>query len=162
MGDVVGGCLQIPTTLPTFDELIGIDGRDADAAATEILKLSRSPAGDAHAVAATDAAVMDALAGSLHRSTGPGAPRQRGGGDHVFTLHAELEGQQLLPQFQYLLENWLREGRRVVSMQEYAAQLDLTAIPRARIIMGEVAGRSGALAVQAAIQSGVAAGGAGA
>ncbi len=113
MSDVIGGCLQIPTTLPTFDELIGVEGRDADGAADEVLRLSR----------------IDADAG------------------HVFTLHAELEGQQLLPQFEKLLRAWLAEGRSVVALRDYAGSLDQASIGRGRIVMGEVPGRSGLLAV---------------
>ena len=117
MGEVAGGCLQIPTTLPTFDELIGVDGRDADGAADEVLRLSR----------------IDADAG------------------HVFTLHAELEGQLLLPQFERLLRAWQAEGRTVVAMRDFAASLDPAAIGRGRIVMGEVPGRSGLLAISAEV-----------
>lgn len=41
MGTVDGRCLQIPTTLPTFDELIGVDGCDGRGAAEEILLITR-------------------------------------------------------------------------------------------------------------------------
>jgi undecaprenyl phosphate-alpha-L-ara4FN deformylase len=41
MGAIDGHCLQIPTTLPTFDELIGVDGRDGRGAAEEILRITR-------------------------------------------------------------------------------------------------------------------------
>ena len=41
MGAVQGRCLQLPTTLPTFDELIGVDGMDAQAAAEQVLRQSR-------------------------------------------------------------------------------------------------------------------------
>ena len=41
MGAIDGQCLQIPTTLPTFDELIGLDGRTARGAAEEILRITR-------------------------------------------------------------------------------------------------------------------------
>ncbi len=41
MGAIDGQCLQIPTTLPTFDELIGVDGCTARGAAEEILRITR-------------------------------------------------------------------------------------------------------------------------
>jgi undecaprenyl phosphate-alpha-L-ara4FN deformylase len=41
MGAIDGRCLQIPTTLPTFDELIGVDGRAGRGAAEEILRITR-------------------------------------------------------------------------------------------------------------------------
>jgi len=53
-----GGIVQIPTTLPTLDELIGVKGMQAGAATQRIFELSRVA-----------------------------TPR-----NHVFTLHAELEG----------------------------------------------------------------------
>ncbi|HTX23656.1 MAG TPA: polysaccharide deacetylase family protein [Steroidobacteraceae bacterium] len=112
MDGVDGRCVQIPTTLPTFDELIGVDGRDARGAVEEILRLTRGH---------------------------PGA--------HVLTLHAELEGQKLLPQFEGLLTSWLEDGHVPVAMRELAARV-ATAAPRHRIELDSVPGRSGVLAVQ--------------
>jgi undecaprenyl phosphate-alpha-L-ara4FN deformylase len=116
MAGVEGHCVQLPTTLPTFDELIGVDGRDAQAAAQEILRLSRTGSSDTH----------------------------------VFTLHAELEGQKLLPQFEFLLRAWREAGLQLISMHDYHRSLDARAIPRHELTWGEVAGRSGQLAVQGA------------
>ncbi|MGH8149549.1 MAG: polysaccharide deacetylase family protein [Steroidobacteraceae bacterium] len=48
MGGVDGRCVQIPTTLPTFDELIGVDGRDARGAAAEVLRITRLAPAAAH------------------------------------------------------------------------------------------------------------------
>jgi undecaprenyl phosphate-alpha-L-ara4FN deformylase len=48
MAGVRGECIQIPTTLPTFDELIGVEGRDAQAAAREVLRITRITPGAAH------------------------------------------------------------------------------------------------------------------
>lgn len=116
MAGVEGHCVQLPTTLPTCDELIGVDGRDAQAAAEEILRLSRTGSSDTH----------------------------------VFTLHAELEGQKLLPQFEFLLRGWREAGMQLTSMHDYHRSLDRGAIPRHELKWGEVAGRSGQLAVQGA------------
>ena len=114
LGGVRGRCVQIPTTLPTFDELIGLDGRTPDAAAEEVLRITRL------------------------------APCAA----HVFTLHAELEGQQLLPQFERLLRAWLDEGCTPVAMREIASALTPSDLPRYRVELEEVPGRSGVLAVQ--------------
>ncbi|HUN77058.1 MAG TPA: polysaccharide deacetylase family protein [Steroidobacteraceae bacterium] len=115
MDGVDGCCLQIPTTLPTFDELIGIDGRDGRRAAQEILRITRMS---------------------------PSA--------HVFTLHAELEGGRLLADFEWLLESWLGIGCLPVSMREVAAQVG-SQVPRHRVQLEPVPGRSGELAVQGRI-----------
>ncbi len=120
MAGVQGRCMQLPTTLPTFDELIGVDGMDAQAAAQHILQLSRS-----------------------------------GGGDtHVFTLHAELEGQKLFPQFEFLLGRWQAAGVELGSMRDYHRRLEGGAVARHELVCGEVAGRSGTLALQGAALSG--------
>lgn len=114
MGGVEGRCVQLPTTLPTFDELVGVDGRDAAAAAEEVLRLSR--------VAPSSA--------------------------HVFTLHAELEGAKLLPQFEWLLHRWMEDGCAIVALRDLAASLDLRAVPRHEVRLEPIPGRSGVLAVQ--------------
>jgi undecaprenyl phosphate-alpha-L-ara4FN deformylase len=115
MGGIDGQCLQIPTTLPTFDELIGIDGRDGRGAAEEILRITRI------------------------------APTA-----HVFTVHAELEGGKLLRDFEWLLESWLGIGCLPVAMHDLAAQLGKD-MPRHRVELESVPGRSGLLAVQGRI-----------
>lgn len=114
MGGIDGGCVQIPTTLPTFDELIGVAGREPAGAAAEVLRLARI------------------------------APPP----DHVFTLHAELEGGKLLPQFEWLVRRWQEEGFAMVAMRDLAAGLDARALPRHEVRMDAVEGRSGVLAVQ--------------
>jgi len=114
MAGVTGQCLQLPTTLPTFDELIGVDGRDAQAAAEEIRRLARTGSSDTH----------------------------------VFTLHAELEGQKLLPQFEFLLRHWRNAGMQLVSMHDYHRTLSSVGIPRHALTWDEVPGRSGTLVTQ--------------
>jgi undecaprenyl phosphate-alpha-L-ara4FN deformylase len=115
IGDVHGDCAQIPTTLPTLDELIGTNGLNADSACER-----------------------------LRRSAGSGFA------DQVFTLHAELEGGLLAPQFEQLLRGWIQDGFTIVALRELAASLEREALPRHFIRMGTIAGRSGVLALQGA------------
>ena len=110
-GEIVR-CPQLPTTLPTLDELIGIDGHDANNLDRHYLTLTANPR------------------------------------DHVFTLHAELEGMKLAPLFERLLTGWREQGYRLTAMQELAAGLDIDRLPRHEMIRGEVAGRSGTLMLQ--------------
>jgi peptidoglycan/xylan/chitin deacetylase (PgdA/CDA1 family) len=109
-------CPQLPTTLPTFDELLGRDGIDERNIAAALFRLS----------------------------TGPSARRV-----HVFTLHAELEGMRLLDACEALLVQWLAAGAAVTRMGRIAATLRDAPPPPGAIVMAEIAGRSGRLAVQA-------------
>jgi undecaprenyl phosphate-alpha-L-ara4FN deformylase len=111
-GTVIGPP-QLPTTLPTLDELIGIDGLSADNVDQHLLALTR--AGDR---------------------------------DEVYTLHAELEGMRLLPVFERLLAGWRAQGHTLVSVGALHDGLRGEALPRHRIGLGSVPGRSGLLAVQ--------------
>jgi undecaprenyl phosphate-alpha-L-ara4FN deformylase len=70
------------------------------------------------------------------------------GRDHVFTLHAELEGGQLAPVMERLLAGWRTAGMTVRTLGDYAAGLDSAVFPRAAVMRGTVEGRSGELAVQ--------------
>jgi peptidoglycan/xylan/chitin deacetylase (PgdA/CDA1 family) len=116
MGTLKGSCMQIPTTLPTLDELIGTDGLTADSACQHLRALTRA---------------------AQHT-------------DPVFTAHAELEGQQLAPQFGRLLRGWMSDGFAIVPLREIAASVQPEHLPRHLIEMGPIAGRSGVLALQGA------------
>ena len=104
----------MPTTLPTLDELIGVDGLNEYNVADHVLRLS------------TD------------------------GRDHVYTLHAELEGGQLAPVFDRLLQGWKAAGLHCTSMRGYADSLNLASLPHHAVSLGSIAGRSGTLALQGA------------
>jgi len=106
------GPAQWPTTLPTLDELIGLDGLDESNVHLRLLKLTED--------------------------------RRR---DQVYTLHAELEGMKLAPVFDRLLAGWRAQGHRLVSLGMLQAGADLSALPRRRVGLGEIPGRSGTLAV---------------
>lgn len=107
-------CPQLPTTLPTLDELMNRDGITLDNIAEHVLKLTEVPS-----------------------ATG-----------HVYTLHAELEGQKWMPIFEQLLQGWQAQGYELVSMQQYLEGLDVSALPYHEVQMREVEGRVGRLAVQ--------------
>jgi peptidoglycan/xylan/chitin deacetylase (PgdA/CDA1 family) len=106
-------CPQFPTTLPTLDELIGLDG-------------------------VTEANVAEAL---LERTA-------KGGRDHVFTLHAELEGMKLAPAFERLLAGWKAQGYQLTAMRDLVAQAPHSSLPLHSVLDAPIAGRSGTLAVQ--------------
>lgn len=107
-------CIQMPTTLPTLDEILGceIDGQllTPSNVARHLLQLT-----------------------------------QENRRDHVYTLHAELEGQKLAPVFAELISGWQRQGYRCVTMGEYYQQLDVASLPLYPVQWGELPGRSGEL-----------------
>ncbi len=109
-------CPQLPTTLPTLDELIGNDGvTEANVARHLLDRTAQAPASG-----------------------------------HVYTLHAELEGNRLSPVFDELLTGWRAQGYALTAMQDYAQALDRDALPRHHVIDGTIAGRSGTLCMQGA------------
>jgi peptidoglycan/xylan/chitin deacetylase (PgdA/CDA1 family) len=115
MGEVAAACPQLPTTLPTLDELVGVDGLTVDGAIDRLLDLSAVPPA---------------------------------GGAHVFTLHAELEGQQLRAPFMRLVDTWLGRGVSLGTLAAVRAGLDVARLPRHAVEFGEIPGRSGSLALQ--------------
>ena len=107
---------QMPTTLPTLDELIGrpdLEGIDP----------------------------ID------HLFTLTGGHPER---DHVYTLHAELEGNTYLEAFERLLKGWRSRGAELMDLANYASTLNVAALPRCEMVEGTVEGRSGTLAWQSA------------
>lgn len=110
-------CIQLPTTLPTLDELLG---RTIDGVVIE----------------------QSNLAAAILRLT----ENRR---DHVFTLHAELEGQKLAPIFEQLLEGWRAQGYTLTSMADYYQHVRHAELPAYPVSWGEVPGRSGQLIVHA-------------
>jgi peptidoglycan/xylan/chitin deacetylase (PgdA/CDA1 family) len=90
-----------------------------------------------------DLAGVDPVDHLLALTDAPGAR------EHVFTLHAELEGGKYLPSFERLLRAWRQRGAQLTDLASYAATLDVHNLPRCAIVAGTVPGRSGTLAVQA-------------
>ncbi|GAB3440654.1 polysaccharide deacetylase family protein [Massilia solisilvae] len=111
-----GRCIQMPTTLPTLDELLGREIGGTTISTGNI---------GAHLLRLTE-----------------GAQR-----DHVYTLHAELEGQKLAPIFEQLLTGWKAQGYQLASMAQYHDKIKDAALPEHPVTWGEVPGRSGELIV---------------
>ena len=111
-------CPQLPTTLPTFDELLGREGIDESTIADAVFRVSEKNA----------AMSADRL--------------------QVFTLHAELEGMRLLHAFESLLTQWQAAGASITRLATIHQQAILRPLSDQTVIMGEVPGRSGLLAVQ--------------
>jgi undecaprenyl phosphate-alpha-L-ara4FN deformylase len=109
-------CPQLPTTLPTFDELLGRDGIDESNIADALFWLSVA-----------------------------------GGSLQVFTLHAELEGMRLHEAFESLIVKWRAGGADVICMADVRALALRQTLPSSGVFMGEIPGRSGTLAMQAAV-----------
>ena len=127
-------CPQLPTTLPTFDEILGVGGVDESSIADAVFRLS------ADAANAADAAPASAAGTSSEGS--------RADGLQVFTLHAELEGMLLLGAFESLLVKWRESGASITRMAKIHEAATRRPLPTRAVVMGEVAGRSGLLAVQ--------------
>ena len=101
-------CPQLPTTLPTFDELL-------------------LPA----------AASVDQAVERLLEETG------NTGGEHVFTLRAELEGMKFGNAFERLLVEWKNQGYQLVALRDLLSSRKLATLPRHNVIFAEIPGRSG-------------------
>jgi undecaprenyl phosphate-alpha-L-ara4FN deformylase len=108
-------CPQFPTTLPTLDELIGVDGIDEANVAEHVLAQTEQP---------------------------PPA------GNHVFTLHAELEGLLLAPVLDRLLTGWREQGYAIGPVRALYDCVEPLALPRCEVMPGTVPGRSGTVLVQ--------------
>jgi peptidoglycan/xylan/chitin deacetylase (PgdA/CDA1 family) len=111
-------CPQLPTTLPTLDEMIGLDGIDENNVAERLLESTATP------------------------------PRAATFAGHVYTLHAELEGLRLAPVFERLIGGWIAQGYRLVPMRTLYENLQAFALPRCEVGPGQVPGRSGTLFTQ--------------
>ncbi len=107
-------CPQLPTTLPTLDEMIGLDGVTEENVAAHLLERTQDS----------------------------------GTGDHVFTLHAELEGMRLAPAFEQLLFGWKAQGWTLGPTRAMFEAVEPMALPRCETGPGTIAGRSGTLLVQ--------------
>ena len=120
-GEIVA-CPQLPTTLPTLDELIGTGDLTADNVHLHLLRLTAQ--------------------------TTPESNGTDNCGDHVFTLHAELEGLKFGDTLERLLTGWREQGYEMVSLGKMRDALDPALLPRHEMVRGEIPGRTGQLMLQ--------------
>ncbi len=104
-------CPQVPTTLPTLDEVLGRDGVDAGNFPAYFERLARDTPGD-----------------------------------HVLTLHAELEGGRYLQGFERLLRLWLEQGVVFETLEDLVARHRSDELPVRPLVWASIPGRAGALA----------------
>lgn len=104
---------QLPTTLPTLDELLAMPELAGVDPVAHLASLTRT---------------------SLY--------------DHVFTLHAELEGGHYLTLFERLLLAWLAQGHELCDLGALHDALDIERLPTHEILFSPIDGRSGVLATQ--------------
>ena len=116
-------CPQLPTTLPTLDELIGLDHCTEANVHERLLAITEAAPPPIRAARSTMAA-------------------------HVFTLHAELEGMRLLPTFEKLLVGWREQGYELVATDAVYQNVNRAHLPYFVAERGTVAGRSGTLLKQ--------------
>lgn len=121
--------VEIPSTLPTLDELLASDEFGASAAARE------------------------GTAGHLCRLV------REAGGLHVHSIHTEIEGGKALHAlFARQLKAWKEDGVRFVTLGEAARGLLATGadVPARPLVFGTLPGRATPVAMQAAMQAGLA------
>jgi hypothetical protein len=63
---------------------------------------------------------------------------------HVYTLRAEVEGHVFAPVLRALLSAWRGLGHEPVSLRDYAAELDLSRLPRRVLVEQALPGMAGA------------------
>src|SRR5436190_5556040 len=85
----------------------------------------------------------DNVATHLLESTS--GPNQR---DHVFTLHAELEGMRLAPVFDQLVAGGKAQGWEIGPVRAQYEAVEPMALPRCEVGLGTIAGRTGTLLTQ--------------
>jgi len=105
-------CPQYPTTLPTLDELIGLEGVTPE---------------------------------NVHETLLTKTAEKR---EHVYTLHAELEGMKLSGAFEKLLSGWKAQGYELVAMRDLVLGREPFTLPLHEVVSAPVPGRHGTLASQ--------------
>jgi len=113
LAGVTSQCPQLPTTLPTLDELLGLEGINETNVHAQVFQASRLPLPCGH----------------------------------LYTLHGELEGMKLAPVLERLLQSWHEAGDQVGTLANTFAALAGERLPRRRIVMREIPGRSGLIGV---------------
>ncbi len=112
-GEIVR-CMQLPTTLPTLDELAGKTKPDPQALCSQLLALTAE------------------------------APQT----GHVFSLTAGPDIIKHSESFEALLTGWREQGYELTSIQALVSRCEIDKLPRHKIVVGKVDGRTGSLLLQ--------------
>lgn len=120
--------LQVPTTLPTLDELIGRRDVPTGNLLGYLLDVFRQPP-----------------------SLAPNTRHRRNSLVHVFTAHAEIEGRRWLGLFEDLVGSLLADGFRFVTLGQLADEILAAGdVPVCQVVDAELVGRAGKVACQTA------------
>ena len=111
-------CPQLPTTLPTLDELLGNDGHTVENVHQHLLKLT-------------------AMALTRERNSG-----------QVFSFNADHQRLKLDVAVGNLLSGWAEQGHEICSLGQLRDDLDFASLPRHELTFSAVPGRAGLLLTQ--------------
>ena len=134
--------LEIPTTLPTWDEMLGTrDCRDDEALLAYYRRALRA-AGGGPAGSAIHAA---------DRRDHSGGVDVHAVHTDVHSIHTEVEGTARLDLFRRQLEAWSADGVRFVTLDEIAreALAEPTGVPRRRLVRAAIPHRAGLVTTSA-------------
>lgn len=117
VGDRTFEVMQIPTTLPTLDELIGRPNLEGTDLTQHVLRLIRRPPGQ-----------------------------------HVLTIHAEVEGRAWAEWFAGLLQKLAAEGLEFITLADLHQRITLEgSAVSSEMVLAELPGRAGPVACQASV-----------
>ena len=150
--------LQLPTTLPTADELIGRLCHDAEDLVEHLRSLMHAPP----RLEAPELSPPSQIPHLQARDPGghgggrgpdipppPQIPRLAEGPVHVFTAHAEIEGGPWLSAFADLLDALLADGAVFINLRELARlAISSGAVPACRVVNSSLPGRAGTVSCQ--------------
>lgn len=159
---------QVPTTLPTLDEMIGEGTAGAEPQAHRSAEPRTGGLSNAKGLSGRPDQLQDELRKQVGRRKSEGAEAwinrslvmesllqvgERPSSPIVHTIHTEVEGLSRAALFEDLLDRLLAEGARFTRLCDVVLEIRTAgnagvAMPRCEVADGQLPGRSGALAIQ--------------